>query len=165
MATKKNSPVTFDTKKQQFLKDGKPITKRNRRYGLYVLHYVCGQVAQGVSLNDILPVEPGGAMPNIVEFMRLVNSSEANKKVYNEAKQGRFIMISEKLVQAVQVYLQDPTPENQEVLKALNATRTYLEKGLADQDSITIEVHSLMPKDFWHQSDWRVKGNENEKEK
>ena len=162
-------PVTFNAKEQKFYKGGRVVSKKSRQYKNYVIDYVCGQVAQGKSLEDILPVEAGGTLPNIMEFITRVDSNEEYKKIYNKAKRARFILISERLVSTVQDYQQDPSPEKAELLKAINNARTYLERGMADHESILIEVHSVVPKNFWTRTKWEIGktkevGNETEKE-
>ena len=160
----KGAPVTYNTKEKKFYKGDKVVGRKSRDYRKYVVMWVSGQVAQGKSLETVLPVE-SGELPNILTFMQYVNAAEEHKRIYNEAKQARFILLSERMVAAVQAYQQDPTPENQEVLKAINSARTYLEKGLQNQDTVTIEVTSVIPKGFWDKSDWRIKGKQNEETK
>ena len=159
---KMHNPVTFNAKEQKFYMGDKVVGKKSAKYKQYVVQYVSGQIAQGKSLEDILPID-SGALPNILDFLKLTNSSEDTKRIYNEAKQARYVLISERLVKAVQAYQEDPSQENQEVLKAINNARVYLEKGLQGQDTVTIEVTSVIPADFWNKSDYRIKGNEKAK--
>ena len=160
--SKQRTPVEY--KDGKLYKDGKPVTRRNRSYKLWIVQYVSGQIAQGKSLEKVLPVVSSTALPDLLEFMQFVNSSEECKRLYNEGRLARYTLLSERLVSAVQQYDKNPTKDNAEILKAIAEARKYLEKGGVDQDNITIEVTSMVPKGFWDKSDWRVKGNKNEEQ-
>ena len=147
---------------QGFFRDKRKVGPKAREYKNVVVQWVCGQIAQAKSLESVLPVESTTTLPNILEFMRYVNSSEETKEMYNEARHARYTLLSERLIAAVQRYEQNPTKDGAEVLKAINSARVYLEKGGLDQNSLTIEVKSMVPVGFWTKTDYRVKGSAHE---
>ena len=147
-------PVTFDGKK--FKRGDKVITRANRQYKVCVVRWVSGQLAQGKSLETVLPVETNEALPNILDFMKMVNNSDETKQIYNEARLARYTLMSERLVSAVQKHERAGTKESADTLKAIAEARKYLQSGGVDQDNITIEVTSNVPAGFWNKSDYAV---------
>ena len=146
------APVTF--KNDTFYRGGRKISKGAKGYKTILVKHICGQIAQGKSLEKVLPIETTPSMPNIMDFMELVDSDVSLKQLYNKALSARYTLMSERLVAAVQRYEQDPSSENADVLKAIQAARVYLERGGVMDSNVTIQVTSVVPKGFWEQSDW-----------
>ena len=149
---RKPSQVVF--KNGKLYKGSRVVGKQSKGYADLVVKYVCGQIAQTKSLEEILPVESSDSLPDIMTFMEMVESKQSLLQLYNKARKARYTLLSEQLVGAVRKYQQDPSPENADVLKAIQAARVYLEKGGVSHDAVTIEVTSVIPAGFWEQSDW-----------
>ena len=131
--------------------NGVKVQNKNKALKKYIVRWVCGQLVQGKGLDTVLPVEPEGQKPDILAFMKMINSDDDLKKLYEEAKTVRYNYLSEQLITAVNKYKTNPRHGDAEAMKAMNKAIEMLEKGGINNTQISIEVVSNLPKDFWRQ--------------
>ena len=155
-AKKETARIYKDKLTQKIMVSGKPLKRGMPRYRDHVVTYVCGQLVQGHGLDTILPALTDDELPSLIDFMDILTTRDSWKQTYERAKQIRHSLTEERLITAVQKYMNSPDPSDKEALKAMNTALEVLKKGSVSQDKIQIQVFSNLPKGFWDGHDKNV---------
>lgn len=125
----------------------KKLTKKNRAYKKYVMHYIFTRIAEGGTLDMILPSK-SKVLPSLQDFVDWAEAEEY-QEVYKKARRARYTLTCERLLSVAEMYRRKPTAGNAELLKATTKALDYLEKGGIDNDAITLQFNSILPQDYW----------------
>ena len=60
--------IQLDKIKCVLKKNGRPVTRRSKKWKTIVIDWICAEVSRGKSLLDILPDEIDQGVPDFVEF-------------------------------------------------------------------------------------------------
>ena len=153
---RKGTKVHKDRLEDKILVNGKPLKKGMVRYREHVVNYVCGQLVQGKGLDTILPSETTDELPALIDFMEIIATKDSYKKTYNRAKQIRHSLTEERLITAVQKYMNSPDPSDKAALQAMNTALEVLKKGNVAPETVKIEVYSNLAPGFWSGHDKNV---------
>ena len=140
--------MTYNPAYDKFYLKGKEVSHKPKDFMRLVCEYAIYRISLGENIIDLFPIQSKTA-PILANIFEYIDNDKALAELHAKAEQARLRITKEKLMKVMDIYRNNPTPENKDLFVAVQKAFESLSKSHATGGNVILNYHSIFPKSFW----------------